>query len=101
MELKPGVRLRSSVSEVELVVIRTRAGDVDLRCGGVEMIEPRGSADTQGAGRDLEGSVALGKRYVDEEDTLEVLCTKPGAGSLSVGSQALVMKSAKPLPSSD
>ena len=48
-----------------------------------------------------DGSVVLGKRYVDEDDTLEVLCTKPGAGTLAVGGRPLVLKSAKPLPSSD
>lgn len=100
MELKPGIRLRSAVSEVELVVIRA-AGDVDLRCGGVEMTEAQAGASPRPTSTELEGSVALGKRYVDDEGTLEVLCTKPGAGSLSVGDEPLVIKSAKPLPSSD
>jgi hypothetical protein len=30
-----------------------------------------------------------------------VLCTKPGEGALAVGGHELVLKSAKPLPSSD
>lgn len=101
LELKPGIRLRSAVSEVELVVIRGSEGDVDLRCGGVEMIEVQESQSPQAASSEVEGSVALGKRYVDDKETLEVLCTKAGAGSLSVGNQPLVIKSAKPLPSSD
>lgn len=101
MELKPGIRLRSAVSEVELVVIKAPGGDVDLRCGGAAMIEAQAGPSANGAGSDLEGSVALGKRYVDAGDTLEVLCTKPGAGSLSVGDLPLELKSAKPLPSSD
>ncbi|MDT5067852.1 MAG: hypothetical protein QOK02_4007, partial [Mycobacterium sp.] len=42
----------------------------------------------------------MGKRYVDEGDA-EVLVTKAGAGSLSVGATALVIKEAKPLPASD
>ncbi len=43
----------------------------------------------------------LGKRYADEELGLEVLCTKAGEGSLSVGETLLAVKGAKPLPASD
>jgi hypothetical protein len=42
----------------------------------------------------------MGKRYVDETGA-EVLVTKPGVGSLSVGSAALQLKEVKPLPASD
>jgi hypothetical protein len=42
----------------------------------------------------------MGKRYVDETGA-EVLVTKAGAGSLSVGTTALTLKEAKPLPASD
>ena len=43
----------------------------------------------------------MGKRYADEESGIEVLCTKPGEGSLSLGDVALLQKDAKALPSSD
>jgi hypothetical protein len=43
----------------------------------------------------------LGKRYADEETGTEVLCTKPGEGSLSIGDVPLPFKDAKPLPASD
>lgn len=43
----------------------------------------------------------LGKRYADEAVGLEVLCTKGGEGSLSIGDTPLAVKGAKPLPSSD
>jgi hypothetical protein len=42
----------------------------------------------------------MGKRYVDDGDA-EVLVTKAGAGSLSVGATPLTLKEAKPLPASD
>ncbi len=42
----------------------------------------------------------MGKRYVDESGA-EVLVTKPGAGSLSVGDIKLTLKEVKPLPASD
>jgi hypothetical protein len=43
----------------------------------------------------------MGKRYTDAAGTLELLCIKPGAGSLSVDGVALQHKDAKPLPASD
>ena len=43
----------------------------------------------------------LGKRYGDEDLGLEILCTKAGEGSLSIGNVPLPVKGAKPLPSSD
>ncbi len=43
----------------------------------------------------------LGKRYEDEVSGLEVLCSKGGDGTLTLDDRPLVVKSAKPLPSSD
>ncbi len=100
MELKAGTRLRSAVSDAEVVVIKAASGDVDLRCGNVPMIDGSAEPSPSGAGTPG-GSLALGKRYVDDDDTLEVLCTKAGAGELAVGDRQLLLKSAKPLPSSD
>ena len=42
----------------------------------------------------------MGKRYVDESGA-EILVTKAGAGTLSIGSTPLAIKEAKPLPASD
>ena len=50
---------------------------------------------------DASDGTQLGKRYVNEAGDLEVLCTKPGDGSLGAGGAALSIKEAKPLPSSD
>ena len=52
-------------------------------------------------GAGFDGGLLIGKRYVDASGDLEVLCTKAGASSLSVGDQVLDTKDAKPLPSSD
>jgi hypothetical protein len=102
MRLKPGLRLRSQVCSTEVIVVRGSA-EVDLTCGGkplvsaAETVQP-GSAPAPG----LDGGSVLGKRYVIEGDgSVELLCTKPGDGSLAVGDTALVLKDAKPLPSSD
>ena len=43
----------------------------------------------------------LGKRYEDAGLGVEVLCTQGGAGSLTIGDAPLLVKGAKPLPSSD
>jgi hypothetical protein len=43
----------------------------------------------------------MGKRYVDESGDVELLCTKPGTGSLTVDGAPLTVRGAKPLPSSD
>jgi hypothetical protein len=49
----------------------------------------------------LDDGTLLGKRYVDDAGELEVLCTKSGTGSLSIGDDPLRVKDAKPLPASD
>ena len=43
----------------------------------------------------------MGKRYGSDELGIELLCTKPGAGALSLGDELIGLKEAKPLPSSD
>ena len=45
--------------------------------------------------------ILLGKRYSDGATGLEVLCTKAGEGSLALNGESLLLKEAKPLPSSD
>ncbi|MDQ1521943.1 MAG: hypothetical protein QOI55_3016, partial [Actinomycetota bacterium] len=95
-------RLRSVVCATEVVVIRANQGAVDLRCGGrplVPVTEERSqSVELDPAFAD---QTLLGKRYTDESSTIEVLCTKGGRGSLSVGDVALQRAGAKPLPASD
>jgi hypothetical protein len=102
LELRPGSRLRSAVDATEVVVVKPPAGPVDLRCGGHPMV-PLGSEARAGAAPspDHADGTLLGKRYVDADQTLEVLCTKPGDGSLSIGGEPLQTKEAKPLPASD
>ena len=102
LELRPGSRLRSAVDATEVVVVRPPAEPVDLRCGGHPMVPldangPAGSAPSP----DHAAGTLLGKRYVDAGETLEVLCTKPGGGSLSIGDEPMRVKEAKPLPASD
>jgi len=111
MHLNAGEQLYSSISEVEVIVIKAPPGaDVVLSCGDEPMapkseVKP-GSGGSGGSGGSSAGTVPqgetiLGKRYVDPELELEVLCTKAGAGALAANGRPLELKSPKPLPSSD
>ena len=102
VELKPGARFRSAVCEAEAVVIKAPSDPVDLQCGGHPMVPigdepPAGLSVVPG----YDDGVQIGKRYTDGTDGLELLCSKGGTSSLSVGAEFLVLKDAKPLPSSD
>jgi hypothetical protein len=101
MKLVPGTRLRSAVCDTQVVVVRAPGGPVDLRCGGAPLV-PLDDTSAQGAidPAEAEGTL-LGKRYADEDSGLELLCTKPGQGSLTCEGTRLPLKGAKPLPSSD
>ena len=102
MKLKPGDRLRGSADSTEVIVVRPADDDVDLRCGGHPMLELGAPPDRHPTiDPEFVGGTQLGKRYVHEASGLEVLCTKAGDGSLSVGSDVLELKGSKPLPSSD
>ena len=101
-QLKPGSRLKSAVCDTAVMVIAAPAGTVEVTCGGVAMIAldaeaPAGAALDPAAS---EGTL-LGKRYTNEAGDLELLCNKPGKGSLAADGAALAVKGAKPLPSSD
>jgi hypothetical protein len=102
--IKNGTRLQSQVCDTQVIVVRSADSLDDLRAGGAPMV-PIGSEDP-GVTADLTIDPALadgnlmGKRYVDDAGA-EVLVTKAGKGTLSVGSTPLATKEAKPLPASD
>jgi hypothetical protein len=95
------MRLRSTVCSTQVVVVRSPMSPVDLRCGGVSMVAfNAGPSGAPAVNPDGPGT-QLGKRYADENAGIELLCVKPGGGSLSLGDTVLPLKDAKPLPSSD
>jgi len=99
--IKNGTRLQSQVCDTQVIVVKAAESLDDLRCGGQPMV-PVGSERPAGVSPDpafADGN-AMGKRYVDEGDA-EVLVTKAGAGTLTIGTTALALKEAKPLPASD
>lgn len=102
MKLKAGVRIKSAVCETQLMVIATPGGDVDLTCGGAAVVELAEDAPPGGAlSPDHKDGTKIGKRYVNADGSLELLCTKPGEGSLALAGVPLAVKEAKALPSSD
>jgi len=100
LELKPGLRLKSAVCDGEAMIVK--AIDVTLTCGGVPMLAADEEAPS-GVEADAEHmfDCLIGKRYVNAEETLEVLCVKAGAGSFGYDGTMLMGKETKKLPSSD
>ena len=100
VELKPGARFQSTVCTTEVIVVKG-AGEADLTCGGAAMV-PAGTGEVAGepAADAAEGTL-LGKRYADEAESVELLATKAGAGSMAVEGAPLAVAQAKTLPASD
>ena len=99
--VKNGTRLQSQVCDTQVIVIRAGESFDDLRAGGAPMV-PVGDAKSDGPAPNpalCTGNV-MGKRYVDDTGA-EVLVTKAGVGTLTVGDTPLDLKEAKPLPASD
>lgn len=100
MELRPGTRLKSSTCTTEVIVVRPPSHEIVVSCGGAPMsTDPAKVNEDPKVGH--EAGTALGKRYIEPASGIELLCVKPGRGSLSSGDTMLTVKDAKPLPSSD
>ncbi len=99
--IKNGTRLQSQVCDTQVIVVRSSDALDVLRAGGAPLV-PVGSEITEGLTLDpaLSDGNLMGKRYVDDSGA-EILVTKAGAGTLSIGSTPLSIKEAKPLPASD
>ena len=99
--IKNGTRLQSQVCDTQVIVVRSADSLDELRAGGAPMV-PVGTEAAAGLTIDvaLSDGNLMGKRYVDD-GAAEVLVTKAGAGTLSVGTTPLTIKEAKPLPASD
>lgn len=99
MELKPGLRLKSAVCEAEVMVIRAATGN-ELTCGGEALVEQALEQKVGANEAHMHGCV-IGKRYVNEAQSIELLCIKSGEGSLYYNGDELMTKDTKKLPSSD
>jgi hypothetical protein len=103
MKPRVGQSLASTTDTTTVIVVRWPGEDLEITCGGAEMVDPRGvRAGTTNVPDPaaMDGTV-MGKRYADDERGVELLVTKAGSGTLAVGGFALPQKDAKPLPASD
>lgn len=96
--MKPGTKLKSAVCDTEIMVIK--GTNVVVECGGKPMSEIPAIEKLAIDPAFCEGT-KMGKRYVNADGTVELLCIKAGKGSLSIGGTLLQIKDSKPLPSSD
>jgi hypothetical protein len=96
---KPGVKLSSKVCKTQIMVLRIPAIELEIFCGGLpmEVGDPDVLVEIQGENN----GTLVGKRYTDETETMEFLCTRGGEGSISVSGHKIDIKAAKKLPSSD
>jgi len=98
--LRPGDQLASPGCTARVVVVRAPAGPRPLiACGGEPMTAAAG-APTSGPAAG-EPATLIGKRYVNTDETLELLCVSSGSGALSCDGVPMTIKAAKPLPASD
>ena len=102
--IKNGTRLQSQVCDTQVIVVRSADSLDDLRAGGAPMVPIGSEGPAVDASLTIDDSMSdgtlMGKRYVDDAGA-EVLVTKAGKGTLSIGSTPLSLKEAKPLPASD
>jgi len=106
-DLSPGSRWRSVVCEAEVIVVRAPAAPVLLCIGGAPALAaagngPAGSGLTGSApDRALAAGTLLGKRYADQASGLELLCTRSGAGTITVAGRPATIMAPRKLPASD
>ena len=88
--------------DAQVVVVRAPSSDVEAGCGGAPLLdEGQEAAGASVLDPALGEGPLLGKRYADDELGLELLCVRAGKGALTVDGRPLLVKGAKPLPSSD
>ena len=102
LDLKPGMRLLGAACTSEFVVVKAPAGATDVRIGGHPAVTaPEDRSGDLSVSTPADRRPAMGKRYVDSADTIELLCTKVGDGAAAIGEELLSQKDAKALPASD
>lgn len=100
VEIKPGARLRGVSSSTEVVVVKADDTAVNLSCSDEDMVALATPRETKAALSE-DNSILVGKRYIEPDLGLEVLCTKSGPGPLRANGSVLVVKAAAALPASD
>lgn len=96
---KPGTKLSSTVCKTQIMALRVPATELNITCGGAPMQvgDPAELGEMSGEN----SGTLVGKRYTDEAETMEFLCTRGGEGSIAIEGYVIDIKAAKKLPSSD
>jgi enoyl-CoA hydratase len=101
VKFRAGQQLVSAVDSTAVIVIKAPAAECTVTCGGVAMAAAGGPVTAAEPDPTLLGGTQIGKRYVDDADTIQLLCTKAGQGTLALDGSRLQIQAAKPLPASD
>ena len=101
VKFRAGQQLVSAVDSTAVIVIKAPAAECTVTCGGVAMATAGGPVTAAAPDPALMAGTQLGKRYVDDADTIQLLCTKAGGGTLALDGNPLQIQAAKPLPASD
>ncbi len=101
VKFRAGQQLVSAIDSTAVIVVRAPAQEGTLTCGGVAMAAAGEQVQAARPDPSLMTGTQIGKRYVDEADTIQVLCTKAGGGTLALDGKPLMIATAKPLPASD
>ena len=101
ISLKPGSRVFSNACDAEFIAIKAPDEALELTIGGC----PAAAAAAERVRRSVQvgygGGSRIGKRFVDADGVVELLCIKPGEGVPALGGQPLSVKDSKTLPASD
>ncbi len=99
-QLRVGEQLACPTCSTKVVVVKAgQVDDISVTCDGAVLQSAK--SVTQPAPAGATPSTLIGKRYVDADETVELLCTASGSGQLSFGGTAMTLKAAKALPASD
>jgi len=103
IKLTPGTRLFGADCTTEVIVVIAPATPLAVTIGAIppsfKPIDRKGESES--ARSEGNNWAMLGKRYVDEDGSLEVLCTKSGSGVVALNGKPLDLKASKSLPASD
>ena len=101
VKFRAGQQLVSAVDSTAVIIIKAPATECTVTCGGVAMAVAGQAVTAAKPDPSLMGGTQIGKRYVDDADTIQLLCTKAGQGTLALDGSPLRIAAAKPLPASD
>jgi hypothetical protein len=101
VKFRAGQQLVSAVDSTAVIVIKAPAAECTVTCGGVAMAVAGEPVTAAAPDPSLMGGTKIGKRYVDDAETIQLLCTKAGEGTLAIDGKPLLIQAAKPLPASD